>query len=179
MLIFSNCGYECGLYVAPENAKFINYFDKFLGYLSKIFQYLNLNVDFFISLILDLYLFINVIFGIISLGVRFLYYKIHEFKKENSDGMMYLALYISIIPFCIKDFLHFIANTFFESGEKENIIIPKESLIIFICNIQYLLVFVFSLCTSYSEFFLKSNSFIDIDEYEMDDEGESLLVIND
>lgn len=115
----------------------------------------------------------------ISLGIRFLYYKIYDFKKENSDGIMYLALYISIIPFCIKEFLSSIGNTFFSPVEKELINLPKENFIILMCNIQYILVFIFALCTSYSEFFLRSNSYIDIEECELDDEGESLLVIND
>eukprot|EP00405_Crypthecodinium_cohnii_P038956 CAMPEP_0206546036 /NCGR_PEP_ID=MMETSP0325_2-20121206/12474_1 /ASSEMBLY_ACC=CAM_ASM_000347 /TAXON_ID=2866 /ORGANISM="Crypthecodinium cohnii, Strain Seligo" /LENGTH=534 /DNA_ID=CAMNT_0054045099 /DNA_START=113 /DNA_END=1714 /DNA_ORIENTATION=- len=84
-LIHSDCGWQCGY--ALQERRLFNPADDIFMYLSRVFP-----LDFLVLGILVLYIFVSSVYGIVSLGVRFLCFNVYTLLPQRSMPQALLVL---------------------------------------------------------------------------------------
>ncbi len=169
-LLNSECGFICGFTVSTN--KFSGIIDIILNYFSKNI----LLIDFYILLILIIYIFICFLYGVLQLGIRFMIIELYSIKPKcsSSQALLFLSYLLNIFTLSSMNVMNFICNKilledsgFINIKEISNLI-PYNNIIKILSSFIFCLIFVYAMSTSYAN--TNSGNNIDIDILEEDDE---------
>ena len=170
-LLNSTCGWKCGFTI--DKSQFNSIVEKTISLFSQNYLYF----DFYLIIILVLYIFICTIYGVLNLGIRLICIEMFSFKKQltSSQGLLCLSGILSILSLSAITIINFLGKNIFSINNgllnykeiKDNIV--YFDLIITLSSIIFCLIFVYSMSVSYSITNYNKNK-LELDVFEEDEE---------
>ena len=136
-------------------------------------------------MIICTYLFIAHIYGTVKLGIKFLFIQLFSFKKSDSNGLgiMFISGYNSLVSLGVITFLNELAGEYFSvsTGFIKNELfknyVPYYDFISTFFIFQFLIIFVYSMSTSYSTAGQKEYVDYEVNDESLDEERALLNII--